>query len=99
MMDLEDLDYVLGSLKLLGSKGTTGTQASFLELFDGAGEKYNFLCSGGTSTKQFKKIAERERAKLLEDLFEKSEQLHKHHITALTKKRWGEDPEEETGET
>lgn len=35
MMDLEDLDYVLTSLKLLGSKGTTGTQASFLELFDG----------------------------------------------------------------
>ena len=31
-MDLEDLDYVLGSLKLLGSKGTTGTQASFKEL-------------------------------------------------------------------
>lgn len=38
MMDLEDLEYVLGSLKLLGSKGTTGTQASFLELFDGAQE-------------------------------------------------------------
>ncbi len=35
MMDLEDLEYVMGSLKLLGSKGTTGTQASFLELFDG----------------------------------------------------------------
>ena len=35
MLDLEDLEYVLGSLKLLGSKGTTGTQASFLELFDG----------------------------------------------------------------
>ena len=35
MMDLEDLDYVLSTLKLLGSKGTTGTQASFLELFDG----------------------------------------------------------------
>lgn len=34
-MDLEDLDYVRGSLKLLGSKGTTGTQASFLELFEG----------------------------------------------------------------
>ncbi len=34
-MDLEDLDYVLGTLKLLGSKGTTGTQASFLELFEG----------------------------------------------------------------
>ncbi len=38
-MDLEDLNYVLGSLKLLGSKGTTGTQASFLELFDGDQEK------------------------------------------------------------
>lgn len=35
MMDLDDLEYVLGSLKMLGSKGTTGTQASFLELFDG----------------------------------------------------------------
>ena len=35
MMDLEDLEYVLGTIKLLGSKGTTGTQASFLELFDG----------------------------------------------------------------
>ena len=35
MMDLEDLEYVKGSLKLLGSKGTTGTQASSLELFDG----------------------------------------------------------------
>ena len=38
-MDLEDLDYILGSLRLLGSKGTTGTQASFLELFDGDHEK------------------------------------------------------------
>ena len=37
-MDLEDLDYVLGSLKLLGSKGTTGTQASFKELFDNHNE-------------------------------------------------------------
>ncbi|MDD6282270.1 adenylosuccinate lyase [Oribacterium sp. HCP28S3_H8] len=39
VMDLEDLEYVLHSLKLLGSKGTTGTQASFLELFDGDHEK------------------------------------------------------------
>ncbi len=39
MMDLEDINYVLSSLKLLGSKGTTGTQASFLELFDGDEEK------------------------------------------------------------
>lgn len=34
-LDLEDLDHVLSTMKLLGSKGTTGTQASFLELFDG----------------------------------------------------------------
>ena len=35
MLDLEDLNYVLSTMKLLGSKGTTGTQASFLEPFDG----------------------------------------------------------------
>ena len=35
LLDLEALEYVLGTMKLLGSKGTTGTQASFLELFDG----------------------------------------------------------------
>lgn len=39
LMDLEDLDHILDSMKLLGSKGTTGTQASFLELFDGDHEK------------------------------------------------------------
>lgn len=39
MMDLEDIDYQLSKAKLLGSKGTTGTQASFLELFDGDHEK------------------------------------------------------------
>ncbi len=33
LIDLEDLDYVVNSLKLLGNKGTTGTQASFVELF------------------------------------------------------------------
>ena len=38
-MDLNDLDYVKDSLRLLGSKGTTGTQASFLELFEGDQEK------------------------------------------------------------
>lgn len=38
-LDLEDLDHVIRSMKLLGSKGTTGTQASFLELFDGDHEK------------------------------------------------------------
>lgn len=39
VMDIEDLQYVLDSLRLLGSKGTTGTQASFLELFEGDHEK------------------------------------------------------------
>ena len=43
IMDLEDLEYVMGSLKLLGSKGTTGTQASFLELFDGDQETIDRL--------------------------------------------------------
>ena len=38
-LDLEDLEHVLSTMKLLGSKGTTGTQASFLELFDGDQEK------------------------------------------------------------
>ena len=43
VMDLEDLDYVAGSIRLLGSKGTTGTQASFLELFDGDMDKVRKL--------------------------------------------------------
>ncbi len=38
MMDLEDVEYVLSTMKLLGSKGTTGTQASFKELFNGDDE-------------------------------------------------------------
>lgn len=41
LMDLEDLEYVQSTLKLLGSKGTTGTQASFKELFEGDDEKIN----------------------------------------------------------
>ena len=43
MMDLEDVEYLLSGAKLLGSKGTTGTQASFLELFDGDHEKVRRL--------------------------------------------------------
>lgn len=43
LLDLEDLDHTLKSMKLLGSKGTTGTQASFLELFDGEYEKVKQL--------------------------------------------------------
>ena len=38
-MDLDDVNYIISQLKMLGSKGTTGTQASFLELFDGDHEK------------------------------------------------------------
>ena len=41
--DLEDVEYQLSKAKLLGSKGTTGTQASFLELFDGDHEKCKML--------------------------------------------------------
>ena len=43
LMDLEDVQYQLSKAKLLGSKGTTGTQASFLELFDGDHEKVKEL--------------------------------------------------------
>jgi len=42
-LDLDDLNYLIDSMKLLGSKGTTGTQASFLELFDGDYEKVKKL--------------------------------------------------------
>ena len=42
-MDLQDVDYMISQQKLLGSKGTTGTQASFLELFNGDHEKVKAL--------------------------------------------------------
>lgn len=45
MMDLDELEFVLDHLPLLGSKGTTGTQASFLELFNGDHEKVRKLDS------------------------------------------------------
>ena len=43
LMDLEEVEYRISTLKLLGSKGTTGTQASFLELFEGDHEKVKQL--------------------------------------------------------
>ena len=43
VMDIENLEYQMHSLKLLGSKGTTGTQASFMELFEGDEEKIDRL--------------------------------------------------------
>jgi len=43
LMDLEELDFKLNNIKLLGVKGTTGTQASFLKLFDGNHDKVKKL--------------------------------------------------------
>jgi len=43
LSDLEDLDYVLDGMRFLGCRGTTGTEASFLELFDGDREKIDAL--------------------------------------------------------
>ena len=43
LMDLEEVEYRISHMALLGSKGTTGTQASFLELFDGDHEKVKAL--------------------------------------------------------
>ena len=55
LMDLEDLEYTLDSLKLLGSKGTTGTQASFLELFEGDLKKVDAVDSLIAQKMGFKK--------------------------------------------
>ena len=56
LMDLEDVEYQLSkAMKLLGSKGTTGTQASFLELFDGDHEK----CKASWTTRLRKRWASR----------------------------------------
>jgi len=43
LIDLQEIDFRLANMKLLGSKGTTGTQASFLELFDGDHEKVKLM--------------------------------------------------------
>lgn len=43
LMDLDEIEYRIDSMKMLGSKGTTGTQASFMELFDGDEEKVRKL--------------------------------------------------------
>lgn len=43
MIDLEDLDYLLSTIKLRGTKGTTGTQASFMDLFENDEEKVKQL--------------------------------------------------------
>ena len=43
LSDLEELDFVLGALKFRGCRGTTGTEASFLDLFEGDGAKVEEL--------------------------------------------------------
>ncbi len=43
LMDLEEVNFALSSLKLLGNRGATGTQESFMKLFDGDGEKVDEL--------------------------------------------------------
>ena len=57
LMDLQDLEYVKSTLKLLGSKGTTGTQASFLELFDGDQEKIDQTYSRKVDTRVLNVLA------------------------------------------
>lgn len=41
--DLEELDFVMGQIRFLGCRGTTGTEASFMELFEGDGSKIDQL--------------------------------------------------------
>jgi adenylosuccinate lyase len=43
LLDLENLEYVSSTLKLLGSRGTTGTEASFMDLFEGDAEKIDLM--------------------------------------------------------
>ena len=78
MMDLEDLEYVKGSLKLLGSKGTTGTQASFLELFDGDQETIDKIVNvlagiAASAHKMSNDIRLLQHLKEIEEPFEKSQ--------------------------
>ena len=82
LLDLEDLDFVLSTMKLLGSKGTTGTQASFLELFDGDQETIdkvdtrvlNVLAGIAASAHKFSNdIRLLQHLKEVEEPFEKSQ--------------------------
>ena len=56
LFDLEQLDFVLGNLKLLGCKGTTGTGASFLALFDGDHNKVKELEQKIAKKMEFEKV-------------------------------------------
>lgn len=76
MLDLEDVEYVLSTMKLLGSKGTTGTQASFLELFQGdqetidkidpmIAEKMGFACCYPVSGQTYSRKVDTRAANVL----------------------------------
>ena len=67
MMDLDDLEYVSSTLKLLGCKGTTGTQASFRELFGGDDDKIDQI------DPKIADIRLLQHAKEIEEPFEKSQ--------------------------
>ena len=92
MLDLEDLEYVISTMKLLGSKGTTGTQASFLELFNGDHETIrkidsrvlNVLSGIAQSAHKFSNDI-----RLLQHLKEIEEPFEKHQIgsSAMAYKR------------
>ena len=56
LMDLQEVDYRISTLKLLGSKGTTGTQASFMELFEGDEEKIKAMEADITAQMGFDKV-------------------------------------------
>lgn len=56
MMDLEEVDHRIGSLALLGSKGTTGTQASFVELLDGDDAKIKAIEDDIAAEMGFEKV-------------------------------------------
>ena len=75
LMDLEDMDHVIDHMKLLGSKGTTGTQASFMELFDGDEEKVvNVLAGIAASAHKFSNdIRLLQHLKEIEEPFEKNQ--------------------------
>lgn len=71
-----------------------GVKLDVPQLFNGAGRSYNFICDGGVTTKQFLQIAEREREKLLQELYVKTKELERRHVTAATLRRYGDNQSE-----
>ena len=83
VMDLEDLDYVLSTMKLLGCKGTTGTQASFLELFNGDQDKIRQI-DGKIAEKMGFQFQDRHiQEKLIQECLMYLQELLRAHISSL----------------